>query len=68
MNTPLCSQGWTDAMYGLMDSDYSEIGAIFSISVMVVISFLGLQLFTSALCTSAAQARLVCLHRHSSYQ
>lgn len=55
-------------MYGLMDSDYSEIGAIFSISVMVVISFLGLQLFTSALCTSAAQARLVCLHRHSSYQ
>lgn len=52
-------QGWTDVMYALMDAEVNAVAAIFSVSVIVVIAFLGIQLFTSALCTSSMQVRWV---------
>jgi hypothetical protein len=51
-------EGWTNTMYALMDADVAPVAAIFCVSVVVVISFLGLQLFTSTLCTSSLQARI----------
>jgi hypothetical protein len=52
-------QGWTDVMYALMDAEVNAVAAIFSVSIIVVIAFLGIQLFTSALCTSSMQVRWV---------
>jgi hypothetical protein len=52
-------QGWTDIMYMLMSADYAPLAAFFSMTVIVVVSFLGLQLFTSVLCTSSLEVRYV---------
>ncbi len=44
-------------MYMLMDADYAAFAVIFSVTVVVVVAFLGLQLFTSVLCTTSMQAK-----------
>ena len=46
-------------MYALMDAETNPIAAVYSVSIIVVIAFLGIQLFTSALCTSSMQVRYV---------
>ena len=46
-------------MFQLMDSDYAVFAVAFSCIVVVTISFLGLQLFTSVLCTTSMAARYV---------
>jgi hypothetical protein len=44
-------------MYQLMDADYRFIAVSFCIVVVVAIAFLGLQLFTSVLCTTTIVAK-----------
>ncbi len=51
------TQGWTELMYALQDAEYNALASIFSVSIIVVIAFLGIQMFTSALCQSSMQVR-----------
>ena len=44
-------------MYALMDAETGTIAALFGVLTVVVIAFLGIQLFTSALCSSSMQVR-----------
>lgn len=44
-------------MYALMDTDTPVQGVVFSIAIIVIIAFLGIQLFTSALCASSMHVR-----------
>ena len=46
-------------MYQLMDADYDFFAVSFSVIVVVVVAFLGLQLFTSVLCTTSMEAKYV---------
>jgi hypothetical protein len=44
-------------MYQLMDADYAVFAVMFCVTVVVVVAFLGLQLFTSVLCTTSMEAK-----------
>jgi hypothetical protein len=46
-------------MYELMDADYNYFAVPFCVIVVVVVAFLGLQLFTSVLCTTSLEAKYV---------
>lgn len=44
-------------MYALMDAEYTFVAVPYSILLVLVIAFLGIELFTSALCASSLQVR-----------
>jgi hypothetical protein len=44
-------------MYALIDTDSAVPGVVFSVAIVVVVAFLGIQLFTSALCASSMHVR-----------
>ena len=53
------AQNWDLVLFGLMDAEYSVPTAFFCVATIVVIAFLSIQLFTSALCSSSIQVRCV---------
>jgi hypothetical protein len=52
-------QGWTDLMYWLSDAEYKLSARAFSLAIVFLLSFLGLQLFTSVLCNYSMEVKYV---------
>ena len=52
-------QGFSQVMVWLSQADYAVFAVGYSASVVVLVSFLGLQLFTSVLCTTTIESKYV---------